>query len=418
MDIVYLPTYDYVDLEVFIGPRTPSSNSFVSDEQPVFVDYARVGALEIGWPEEAEEFRNDMQRIRTKESPEGGEEPALSKEFFQKFGTKLFHILFNPKLEAVYRDRLSLARHRTDGALRLNLCFDPLDLPPDLALAPWEYVFDPEEELFLASSEGIAFSRSVPTTQYVEPLTVTKPLRILVAISNPIDLQCIHPKLTPLDVVKERETIETALKDCKHVELGFVPDPTSSANLWKSLREFKPNIFHFIGHGVWRDSRPHLVVATDENKVRHMDEDMFRDLLRGQDDLRVVFLSACQSGEVQIQPGEPTENCPWDETGMSKSLVGIAPELLKIGIPAVLAMQHSVRMDTARRFASRFYQALAREDPIDTAVNLAREDLRFEAENRRDFGTPVLYTLIPRLFKLELSDLMDAIDLDEVPMLS
>jgi CHAT domain-containing protein len=170
------------------------------------------------------------------------------------------------------------------------------------------------------------------------------------------------------------------------------------------LRSFKPNIFHFIGHGVWHEDRPQLVIATDENRVKHMDEDMLRDLLRGQDDLKVVFLSACQSGDTQIDSGVPTEDSSWDEADVSKSLVGIAPELLKIGIPAVLAMQYSVRVDTARRFAFRFYKSLADdEDPIDAAVNVAREDLRLDAENRRGFGTPVLHTFIPRLFTVDLS---------------
>jgi CHAT domain-containing protein len=147
-----------------------------------------------------------------------------------------------------------------------------------------------------------------------------------------------------------------------------------------------------------------LVIATDENRVKHMDEDMLRDLLRGQDDLKVVFLSACQSGDTQIDSGVPTEDSSWDEADVSKSLVGIAPELLKIGIPAVLAMQYSVRVDTARRFAFRFYKSLADdEDPIDAAVNVAREDLRLDAENRRGFGTPVLHTFIPRLFTVDLS---------------
>lgn len=404
-DRLYVPRDDYVDLEVFIGPRVAAEDDpFEGLEQPIFVNYERVGILsDMGWPGQIEEFERDVERIRTKKTPEGEEGPALSKKFFQDFGIKLFRILFTyGDLKTVYRDRLRRARER-DGVLRFNLCFDPRDLPPHLALAPWEYIFDPEEEMFLAASDGIAFSRRVPTSVYAEPFTVQGPLRLLVVISNPSDIEDLNPGLRPLDVDEERKAIEAALKDCEHIEVEWVADPPSHDRLRESLREIRPNIFHFIGHGVWRDGHPNLIIATDDNKAHYMDEDMLRDLLRRQVELKVVFLAACQSGEIQIEPEAPGEDEPWFQVGVAKSLVGIAPKLLKMGIPAVLAMQHPVSMPAARRFAAHFYEALSNEDPIDAAVNLAREDLRFEAENLRDFGTPVLYTLIPQLFKIEIS---------------
>jgi hypothetical protein len=387
---LYVPKHGYVDLEVFVGPAQQIKRPSISGSgweslgsgYRVFVNYARVGTMlrkdfvmAIG---------DDLPRIWTKEAPEGEEGPALSKEFFQAFGAKLFGLLFKEELEAVYRDRLRLAWD-SRRILRLTLCFDD----PALGIAPWEYLFDPDEELFLAASRDVAFSRRVPTTGYAEPFTVTEPLRLLVAISNPSDLE---DPLKPLNVEEEQAAIEEALKDCKHIRKRFLLEP-STKNLRESLREFRPNIFHFIGHGIWREGRPHLVITNEDNRMRYMDEDMFRDLLRGQDELKVMFLSACRSGEVHVDVSEVGIRSP----------VGLAPELLKSGIPAVLAMQHPVTIPTARRFASHFYQALANEDPIDAAVNLAREDLRFEVENRRDFGTPVLYTLIPRLFKLDLS---------------
>ena len=388
---LYVPKHGYVDLEVFVGPAQQIKRPSISGSgweslgsgYRVFVNYARVGTMlrkdfvmAIG---------DDLPRIWTKEAPEGEEGPALSKEFFQAFGAKLFGLLFKEELEAVYRDRLRLAWD-SRRILRLTLCFDD----PALGIAPWEYLFDPDEELFLAASRGVAFSRRVPTTEYAEPFTVQEPLRLLVAISNPSDLENFG--LQALNVEEEREAIEKALQDCHHINVRFLFEP-STVNLLEELRSFRPNIFHFIGHGQWYDDRPHLIIANDKNSVRRMDEDMFHDLLRGQDELKVVFLSACRSGEVHVGVSEVGIRSP----------VGMAPELLKSGIPAVLAMQHPVKIPTARRFASHFYQALANEDPIDAAVNLAREDLRFEVENRRDFGTPVLYTLIPRLFKLDLS---------------
>jgi len=378
------------------------------------------------------EIKDDLQRIRTRKPPAGAEGPALSEEFLKLFGAKLFRALFVEKLDRVYRDRLRIARDH-DCILRLNLC-----LPTSkLAEVPWEYLFDPEEERFLASSEKIAFSRRVPTTQYAEPLTVTQPLRLLVVISNPSDLGKFG--FHALDGDKEKKAIEDALAGCYHIEKRFL-DKASHTNLQDVLGRFKPNILHFIGHGKWRDDRPNLVITNDADHVKYLNEEMLCELLRGQKELKVVLLAACQSGQVRegdgdglaldrvdedVSPvGEDDWDSPardemdedvspvggddrgdwaWGEVEVGRSLVGMAPELLKMGIPAVLAMQHGVREDTARRFAFHFYKALADEEPIDAAVNLARRDLLLHAENRRDFGTPVLYTLIPRLFKLDLS---------------
>ena len=59
-----------------------------------------------------------------------------------------------------------------------------------------------------------------------------------------------------------------------------------------------------------------------------------------------------------------------------------------------------VRADLKEMLTSLGYLVVGEAGDGQSAVNLAREDLRFRGEDRRDFGTPVLYTLIPRLFEL------------------
>ncbi len=379
LDKLYIPKGHYVDLEVFVGPQYWRTDG-APVQYPIMVNYTYMGEINT---QLLDEIQGDLLAIRKKQLPSGA---PLSKKFLQTLGGKLFQALFTPELEKVYRERLTLAQERS-SVLRFNLCMSAVQLMS----YPWEYLFDPSQNTFISSINGIAFSRRIPTVQYITPLTVTGPLRLLVAISNPDDLDNFN--LAPINVTKEQATIEEALGDCEHIEIKFLLEPNIN-NLRRALRaSTRPHIFHFIGHGQWHNDCPHLIITTDTNKVRRIDIDMLWSLMWGQNTLKVVFLAACQSGEVHTDT-----NSDW-LTSSTRTLMGLAPELLRRGIPAVVAMQHPVRMDTAQRFTYYFYKALANEDHIDAAVNLAREDLRLQAENRRDFGTPVLYTLTSQLFR-------------------
>ena len=154
-DKLFVPKRDYVGIEVFVGPvqqiKEPGAQGeLLGSGYQVFVNYARVGTV----------LRKDFVNAIQDTQPSVAEGVTLSKEFFQEFGRQLFDLLFKEELEEVYRDRLRLARD-SGRVLRLALCFDD----PALDTAPWEYLWDPEEELFLAASTGIAFSRRTPTTR-------------------------------------------------------------------------------------------------------------------------------------------------------------------------------------------------------------------------------------------------------------
>ncbi|NWJ98995.1 MAG: CHAT domain-containing protein, partial [Chloroflexi bacterium] len=75
-------------------------------------------------------------------------------------------------------------------------------------------------------------------------------------------------------------------------------------------------------------------------------------------------------------------------------------ELIKAGIPAVIAMQESIRDDSATRFARFFYPALAEGQPIGLALAEARKRLAEVGEGEgevSDWVMPVLFTARPEL---------------------
>ncbi|MEM7130028.1 MAG: hypothetical protein AAF702_27105 [Chloroflexota bacterium] len=67
---------------------------------------------------------------------------------------------------------------------------------PELAMLPWEYLYDESNQSFLTLSTATPITRFVSLPQPVPPLQMVQPLRILGVVSSPQDM-------VPLDVVTE-----------------------------------------------------------------------------------------------------------------------------------------------------------------------------------------------------------------------
>ena len=68
---------------------------------------------------------------------------------------------------------------------------------------------------------------------------------------------------------------------------------------------------------------------------------------------------------------------------------GLAPQLVRAGVPAVVAMQAAVSIVTAREFSAAFYRRLLTHGLVDLAVNQARSLLL--TAQRPDAMMPVLF---------------------------
>src|SRR5207247_4708119 len=92
----------------------------------------------------------------------------------------------------------------------------------------------------------------------------------------------------------------------------------------------------------------------------------------------LVVLCSCQSAG----PGDFGDG----------SRIALGPRLAASGVPAVLAMQGSISMETAERFFPEFFQALAVDGVVDRAVAVARATVR----DRHDWWVPVLFSRLKR----------------------
>jgi len=145
-----------------------------------------------------------------------------------------------------------------------------------------------------------------------------------------------------------------------------------------ALLEQQPDIIQFIGHGIYRDGKGYLaLVESKTSKSWIVDDARFANIFLGADDhLGLVCLATCESAKSEAH----------------QSFVGIAPQLVQRGVPAVIAMQYSVRIDTAEIFLENFYTSIAACKPVDWAVQQARNAISIKMGlDNREFATPVLY---------------------------
>ena len=295
---------------------------------------------------------------------------ATDEAFLHQFGNVLFTALFPPRMLSAWHKN---KQHLSEGTrLRLKLVIQP----PEIAALPWELMCD-EDGIPLATSTAVV--RYLACPEPPKPLAVQAPLRILVSIACPRDQ-------APLNSEHEKQRISCALAPL--VERGLVhlsiSQQATGIGLLNDLRR-GVHIWHFIGHGVFNASSANgsLAFENESGDTDLIDAKRLRILLE-QNSVRLAILNACETGRFSLDP-----------------LMGIAPALVRAGIPAVIATQFAFPDLSAIEFSSMFYRALADGYPVDACVSEARKAvITITGLSQPDWAIPVLYMRSPdgRLF--------------------
>ena len=182
------------------------------------------------------------------------------------------------------------------------------------------------------------------------------------------------------------------------------PQPAHAAGVARGTRP-RPgarepyHVVHFDGHGVYDptvglgglcfelpedigklEKRRHVIVYTKDSTEHGTGlESLLRDHR-----IPLVFLDACQTAQAE-QASE-----------------SVASELLKVGVASVVAMSHSVLVETARRFVAAFYGALAGGKRVGDAMLAGQRALKDDTFRGRIFGAGALRLedwFVPVLFQ-------------------
>jgi tetratricopeptide (TPR) repeat protein len=246
-----------------------------------------------------------------------------------------------------------------------------------LLALPWELFADEEGYLFEGALRARVVRR-IPRETSKEPLPTADRLRVLLVIARPEEegVAFLDPRASA------RPLIEALAPLGHRAELEVLEDGTFSDlrdALTRAQAAGRPfHVVHFDGHGIY-DKRVGLGMLCFENpedakanklqrRMELIDAEKLGGLLR---DSRVPLfvLEACQTAKA-------------DE----KVTASVAARLLRAGVASVLAMTHSVLVETARRFVGRFDEKLAAGERIGTAMVAAEHYLRDEPY-RGDVGS-------------------------------
>lgn len=316
-------------------------------------------------------FLDDLAGVRRGSGLAKGEAISDLKEL----GGLLYGAVFEGKMAAVLATSLEKAEAEQIG-LRLRLRFS--EDTSDLATLPWEILYDPVQERFLALSESSPILRYLSLPKARPTLLIKPPLRALAVLASP-------PGYEELDLEKEWQVLERALSglvaDRKFV-LDRLERPTFAALQERLLGE-DIHILHFVGHGVYDKtaSTGALILDDTDGAAQEISGEELATLLHNHRSLRLVYLNAC-------------------EGALSSHLSvfsGVAQTLVQQGVPAAVAMQAEITDESAIELSRLFYSAIAAGYPVDAALTQARIAI---AARGAEWAIPVLFSRSPdnRLF--------------------
>lgn len=352
---------------------------------------------------------------------------------YAAFGELLFDLIFSAdenmflEFKEWYNE---MANNENDESFNIFLEFETLQEFDELAILPWEYIYyRPKDRAsiidypFLAASNDIVnFYRKVPFT-FIEghdkqSLEITTPLEILLIISSPAG----SPMREEKKVFKYfRELSEVYPEDKLVIKYIYQPEESnfiSELNNGKKLphadnkelsahysleeqlgkkiephnRDFSPHIIHFVGHGGIRDKKGFLVFSecnihqTRIEPKEIYDEDFSSYIKDSRLNPKLVFLQACNGCRIADYVKQ----------------AGTTVQLLKKGIPFVIAMQNPVSEADALTFTKSFYKNFMEGRNIGRSVTIARYELGGKGNfSLKAFGSPVLFTCTDIPLKLK-----------------
>ena len=284
----------------------------------------------------------------------------------------------------------------------------------DLLSLPWEILHDGKGYLSQGAN-GVRVRRRLPNRELTQTLKADLPIRVLLISPRPeVDehnnpVGYIDHRISALALVKAVENLGEAL-----VKVDMLQPPTFAAMkaaLQRGVAENDPyEIVHFDGHGVY-DQRVGLgaLCFEDPRDSQKLGQRLLQ-LVHAPElaaELRrygvpLIFLEACQTAQSSADP-----------------MTSVAAKLLEEGVGSVVAMSHSVLVETARRFVERFYTCLAEGKRVGDAmlagqVALYDDPYRFKIMGAgdlalQDWFVPVLYQEKddPQLFTVAVGEAAD-----------
>jgi tetratricopeptide (TPR) repeat protein len=293
------------------------------------------------------------------------EQENLEEKFVKELGIKLFNLLFSNIKELLHKC--------LDKSDHLDVILNVRD--PLLNEIPWELCYDPDYNLFLGADPQCSLVRK--DREITETFRkIDYPLRILVIVSSPMDLDKKDEYQPDPDEIEDLMNPLKKLVEKGMVTLDFL-ERASVKHIQDALKKGY-HIVHFVGHGFYSKDKTGYLIIEDKDRNTKMLEGKEVAHLFGTNPPQLIILTACESSPlVFLFPPEK--------------------------IPAVLAMQYTVLKDIAHEFVDRFYSLLVAGDSVAQAVSEARSAVLLEeGVGNPGWFTPVLYMRVKDILKINI----------------
>jgi hypothetical protein len=250
---------------------------------------------------------------------------------------------------------------------------------PEFLSIPWELMrpADAEGDPFPRTCE---FSRCLREHDVPSPDDLKRPvgpLRILLASPRPYGPRDVAPRTVKGPVLK------AVVRSQGAVQIEILR-PATLARLEAVLAsETRYDIVHFDGHGYFEegtDSNPPrfgVLFERDDGRPDPVSATAFAEALSGRH-IPLVVLNACRSAKTA-----------------AGGIGSVATELLRKGLPAVIAMTHNAHAGQVSKYSTSLYDAIADGHPIADAAATAGRTLAdsSEAPDRKRQARPPFHVL-------------------------
>jgi DNA-binding response OmpR family regulator len=314
--------------------------------------------------------------------------PCLDWRFNGKqWGKQLYRQVFvdHPEILGNYNQALGAVKDEEKLHLRFECARDFLRVPLEFL---FEEVHAGADYLVLKhplsrSLTGMHVKRMPLSPGFLNDLWAKgEQLRILLVASN------TRPAIPGVD--QEIEALDGSLKEMfedRGISAQVKTIPTEQATyqtVRNELQKCRYHIVHYAGHGTYDRQSPekgYLSFWEKPNRqgdVKRMPASELHILLRGAD-LRFVYLSCC----LGTKTGEPAQL-------LDDDFLGIADGIVHAGVPAVLGFRWPVSDSGAKTLALAFYESLAKQGQIDTALLKARCEIAARDRDDITWLSPIL----------------------------
>jgi len=296
---------------------------------------------------------------------EGNENQKIDRAQIKAFGSQLYASLFSGEVQQLWERSLGEVLPQPDWGLRLRLRIEA----PELAALPWEFLYSPTRDIFLATSHETPLIRYLNLPEPMTPMSITEPISVLVVI----------PDLWNLDVASEKEVLQKSFARLhKRLTVDYLEGQVTPARMREALRQREYHLVHYIGHGDFAAQSARVYLNDENGSFLPLTDEQFGAFFTDNRSVKLIVLNTCLGGK----------------QSSTRALAGMAPQLVKRGLPAVVAMQYPITDDDAIFFAREFYGELCastNSGMVDFAISRARNALWQESKQAHAFAIPVLF---------------------------